>query len=621
MRDARTRNARGPGRFERGTRPTATAAVLSVAALLGLLGLSACGDDGVARGDGTDAPVIDAQVVDGAARDGMAGGGDGGPGGDAPLLDGSDFDGKPGGDAGGATDGGPIGDGMGSADGATPDGGPPDAGGVDGSLADGVADGTAADALAADDATGADGAGDGGPGAEDALPPMDTGGTGDDVTTAPPPLFDLDAISDPSTAACSFSGAHTVLKGGVLVTAWSVSYLSWESIDGELHPILIRGFAARPVSASGAIPGVVQAHGLGGYAEEDHATGTAALLGMMVVAYTGPGGGTEPANTSEGLPAGYAGGYRMFDTLKDPRGSWFWGHAVAAMRGLTCLAARPDVQPDKLGVTGFSAGGVVSLMVAGVDPRVTASVPLSASGAWGVAAESPEAWQHALLTKAGLTTSSLEWEIHQELLDPAVLVAGTAAHVMMVNGSSDEFFPLTAHMATYDAIGGADKRTSFSANFDHGCYAISGVEGEATIAERADLHARGAQRMWLRHWLTDDPTWATVPAEPTLSIQDAGGFALAVAQVDGGGAKLEVESVTLWWSNDDAFLFGGVTLDPQGGGTWGALALFPLAPNTVAYADVQYRTKGLLPERFTISSRPTLPSGFIPHIRNIETCL
>ena len=543
----------------------------------------------------------------------------GGAGGDAGPADGAAADAATGQD-GGQADAAAL-DGAGLEDvGDGWDGGAEDASGVADSTGPDVGD-VAEVADTADIADAAD-APDVADAAEDAGSP-DAGSpdAGSPDASGTPPLFDLPAIADPATADCTFEDPHTVFKDGVSLTAWKVSYLSWESIDGALVPIRIRGYAAEPFGTAVLVPGVVQAHGLGGYAEESHATGTAALLGMAVIAYTGPGGGTVPDNTSEGLPASYQDGYRMFDTIPDARGSWFWGHAVAAMRGLTCLAARPNVDGDKLGITGFSAGGVASLMVAGVDPRVTAAVPLSGSGAWGVATESPHAWQHALLSKAGLSTASPEWLAHQALLDPAVLVAGTSAHVMMANGSSDEFFPLTAHVATYDAIGAADKRTSISANFDHGCYALTGVESEATIAERAELHARGAQRMWLRHWLTADPDWQTVPIEPTVTLQDAGGVTLVTAQVGAPGPALILEEVTLWWSNDDAFLFGGVKLDPAGGDAWGLLALFPLTPGTVAYVDAQYRTKSLIPERFTVSSRPTLPPGHVPHIRDITTCL
>ncbi|HXW03659.1 MAG TPA: hypothetical protein VD833_00390 [Vicinamibacterales bacterium] len=47
-----------------------------------------------------------------------------------------------------------------------------------------------------------------------------------------------------------------------------------------------------------------------------------------------------------------------------------------AIRGLDLLAARPEVDPDRLGVTGLSGGGAVTWWVAAADERVTACSPV-----------------------------------------------------------------------------------------------------------------------------------------------------------------------------------------------------------------------------------------------------
>ena len=146
---------------------------------------------------------------------------------------------------------------------------------------------------------------------------------------APPPLYDLVAIADADTADCRFERHREAARDGVALDVWDLSYTSWELRGGALEPIRMRGFAARPVGARG-LPGVVQAHGLGGFSEARQATGLAARLGMFVAVYTGPGGGTDATNTSEGLPAGHDDGRRMFDTVPDVRGSWFWSHTLAA---------------------------------------------------------------------------------------------------------------------------------------------------------------------------------------------------------------------------------------------------------------------------------------------------
>lgn len=442
-----------------------------------------------------------------------------------------------------------------------------------------------------------------------------------------PPLFDLAAIRDPTTAQCDFHNHRTVWQGLQMMDVWRLSYWSWESVDGVLRPIRIRAFAARP-AGSGTLPGVVWAHGLGGFAEESHAAGQAALLGMFVIAYTGPGGGKpdDPDTQSEGIPAGDAvtgSFYRLFDTVPDPRGSWLWGHAVAAMRAVTCLETRGDVDPTRLGITGGSAGAMVSLIASGVDDRIRAAVPFSGTGAFEVAVQAPAAWQHVLLAASGLTTDSPQWTAFLEHVDPIRHVPAARAATLMVNGSCDEFFPLTAHVATYDAIpASVERRTSIVANFDHGCYAAIGVEPKETIDQRVAVRFAGNGRAWFQHHFGTSATYARLPAEPVVQVTDAGGLTVVSALVDPGTNTYEVERVWYWFSNDDASTFLSVDLEDQGSGLWGALVPAPLQGNTVYFVDVQYKTKSFFaPERFAVSSRPHVPEGLIPHIRQWGTCL
>ena len=49
-------------------------------------------------------------------------------------------------------------------------------------------------------------------------------------------------------------------------------------------------------------------------------------------------------------------------------------------RAVVWLAARPDVDPARLGVTGISLGGIVSSLAAAVDPAIREGVFLLAGG-------------------------------------------------------------------------------------------------------------------------------------------------------------------------------------------------------------------------------------------------
>ena len=444
-----------------------------------------------------------------------------------------------------------------------------------------------------------------------------------DATLAGPQgVWDLAAVSNVAAAQCQFSNKHTVFQGLTALDAWNLSYISWEVVDGAPKPILIRGFAARP-QGDKLLPGVVQAHGLGGMSKENDATSLAAKLGMFVIAYTGPGGGDKPENTSEGLGAGAQNGYHLFDTLKDVRGSWFWGHAMAAMRGVTCLTARPDVDASKLGVTGFSAGGVVSTLLAAHDPRIVAAVPLSGTLAWDVATQSPTAWQHELLMAAGLTVASAEWQkLIAELIAPAVAFsAASKAHLLAMDGTTDEFFPLSALSATFNTAPDPDKRMSLAANFDHGCYLLTAlVEDKAKIEQRAKDHVDGGQLLWFHHWFGTDPTYKTLPEPPQVSVQGAGGATLIAAVVDTKATALTVEAVHAWVSTDDAYTFLDVQLE-KGTGVWSKLIAGSQGPNTVYFVDVTYKTASLVPAHVSISSPPFLPAGHVPHIRKQADCL
>lgn len=460
--------------------------------------------------------------------------------------------------------------------------------------------------------------------AADGQPSAD-GPTGDAVTATDSvlplgPVWDLAAIADIPAAQCAFTDQQTVFEQGQSVQAYKLSFQAFEYKDGGLKSIKIAAFAARPTGTA-KLPGIVLAHGLGGMAQEKNATDLAARLGMFVIAYTGPGGGDKATTTSQGDAASFAKGYKMFDVNADVRGSWFWGHAVAAMRATTCLTTRPDVDATKLGITGFSAGGVVSLLVAGHDPRVSAAVPMSGTLAWAKATEAPKAWQHNLLKEAGLTIASKEWQkLQSELIDPAVALAQAKAKVLMLNGTTDEFFPLTAHLATWQMLPAGEHRTSLAANFDHGCYGISGVESKQTIEDRAKLRADGGQKMWFSHWFATDSNFSYLPKPPQVTVQGVGAATLIGATIDVGGGKLLVDNVQFWASGDDAYVFVGTTLECKGN-VCSKLAPVALPPNAVYFADVQYRTKQLLPAKFSVSSLPVVPTGLIPKIRGIDNCL
>jgi dienelactone hydrolase len=113
---------------------------------------------------------------------------------------------------------------------------------------------------------------------------------------------------------------------------------------------------------------------------------------------------------------------------------------IAARRGLDLLAARDDVDADRLGVVGWSAGGRAAAVLAGADQRIRAAV-LLAPGAAPVS-EFVEAAPPELRDDVERTMTPI---------DPFAAIAATQADVLVQAGRQDSVVPRHAIEALVDA--------------------------------------------------------------------------------------------------------------------------------------------------------------------------
>lgn len=135
---------------------------------------------------------------------------------------------------------------------------------------------------------------------------------------------------------------------------------------------------------------------------------------------------------------------------------------VSAMRQGVCdvrravawLGGRPEVDSGKLGVTGISLGGIVSVLAASADPEIRMACPLLAGGGLAeILWEMPEgAAYRALWIASGRDKADLE-----RLTRPYDPV--TYAHrlhgkrVLLIAGNADEVVPPAATRALWEAAG------------------------------------------------------------------------------------------------------------------------------------------------------------------------
>jgi cephalosporin-C deacetylase len=97
------------------------------------------------------------------------------------------------------------------------------------------------------------------------------------------------------------------------------------------------------------------------------------LQGYAVLAMDARGQAGDTPDRS--LPAGGQMTGRMTQGIHDPRTYYYRGVFQDGLRAVQWLRTRPEVDPDRVVVTGNSQGGALTLAVAALDDRVAAAMP------------------------------------------------------------------------------------------------------------------------------------------------------------------------------------------------------------------------------------------------------
>lgn len=166
-----------------------------------------------------------------------------------------------------------------------------------------------------------------------------------------------------------------------------------------------------------------------------------------------------------------------------------------ARRAAMFLASQPEVDPDRLCISGMSAGAHLTLLVCGVEPCFKAAAvkygrgfirEVAFGGYFGPIAMTAREQQD-------------EW---LALLDPQHGLGNYQAKVLMLSGTDDVFFWMPGVLATYRAIP-TDKRLIMFANENHGYVANVPIP-----------------LAWFRSCLGMAPDWPALTA-PTLTLAGA----------------------------------------------------------------------------------------------------
>jgi dienelactone hydrolase len=235
-------------------------------------------------------------------------------------------------------------------------------------------------------------------------------------------------------------------------------------------PASIAGVAGAEPSAAatstGPWPGVVLVHGGGGTAFAEWVT-LWSKRGYAAIAMDLAGSRPDPAGTKKNavvrLPQGGPGQEHKdkFDTIGTPETSDDWPyHAVAnVILAHSLLRSLPGVDASRTAITGISWGGYTTCLVASLDNRFRAAVPVYGCGHL----RDNSCWLGDF-ARIGPEQSAL-WS---QRYDPASYLPACRVPIFFVNGTNDFAYPLDSHMKSHADVEHAAKNVRIQVNMLHG---------------------------------------------------------------------------------------------------------------------------------------------------------
>ncbi len=136
-------------------------------------------------------------------------------------------------------------------------------------------------------------------------------------------------------------------------------------------------------------------------------------------------------------------------------------NTVADVRGLIDWAVRrPDVDPGRLGIVGFSMGAIVASLVMGQDERLAAGVIVMGGGhlhqTLGSCRGRPGEARRQVLRRFGWDAETFTRKIESTLapVDPARLASAVdPGRVLLIDAALDRCMPETARTGLWEAMG------------------------------------------------------------------------------------------------------------------------------------------------------------------------
>ncbi len=278
----------------------------------------------------------------------------------------------------------------------------------------------------------------------------------------------------------------TALKSQVPAMKWvkqesAVHSLTYAGEPFNGQPTEVFAFYASPITLGEApagtkFPGVVLIHGGGGtafaewvylWAKRGYAAIAMDLSGSRPSDPTydpktgKPVGHQSDAKLRTRLPNGGPnhGHSEKFDSIGgDTSDDWPFHAAASVIRAHSLLRSFPEVEAERTAVTGISWGGYTTCLVASLDDRFKAAVPVYGCGFLFEG----ESVQKPSIDKLGERRADWIREY-----DPSSLLPRCRVPILFVNGTNDVHYPLDSYMKSFERVPG-EKQMRIEVNMRHG---------------------------------------------------------------------------------------------------------------------------------------------------------
>ena len=240
---------------------------------------------------------------------------------------------------------------------------------------------------------------------------------------------------------------------------WSLYY---QGIPYQGKPTRIFAYYATPTILSGesakdhSIPAVVLVHGGGGTAFREWVE-LWAKRGYAAIAMDLAGCGLDRKRLPDGGPG--QSDKEKFGAIDQPAENQWTYHAVAnVILAHSLIRSFKEVDASRTAVTGISWGGYLTCIVAGLDNRFKAAVPVYGCGFL----HENSVWLNQF---AKMTPQQKDNWV--QLWDPSMYVGLATMPVFFINGTNDFAYPLDSYSKTYGLVKGK-RNFRITVNMPHG---------------------------------------------------------------------------------------------------------------------------------------------------------